>query len=142
MRSARGHRAQASVRHPVLSRTWKKGRPYPFLPTSMRYRARSNRAPAPASFEKDFAISPFNRPPLSLAELDAAHASYLEVARYVDEISPLTLKTRRSVYRRFRKYVLAGDSHDIPSRISDITGWLIWVRKSNERLSKVTVNSY
>jgi hypothetical protein len=70
----------------------------------MRYRARSNRAPAPAFFAGDSAIRPFNGPPLMLAELDAAHVSYLEVARYVEVKRGMGLLVTETIDRHRQEF--------------------------------------
>lgn len=112
-------------------------------PSQTMSRAKHLRPQAPAAASAYTTSLPSTRQVPSLAELDALYASYAEHARYVEQKSPATVRQTRSMYYLFRRFLAdttLDEPHDI--RVTDITGWLVWLQKANPNLSKVTLNAY
>lgn len=108
----------------------------------MQYR--KYQRPSAPRFEREYpATQAVSRPPLTLAQLDAAHASFQEHALYVEQKSPATVRHYRDVYLCYRRFLVDPALSGGPeARIGDITGWVTWMQKTNPRLSKITLNTY
>lgn len=81
-------------------------------------------------------------PGLTLAELDAHAATFLDHARYVLDHSPVTVRTYRAVYANFRAFLCdpAATEQRLDVRLRDLEAWAAWNRRRG--VSSITVNTY